>query len=89
MRMLHFTATWAAPTCSPHRAEVVAAACALGLPVVEIDVDDPSTHDLVREYEVANIPAMGLEIRGVRAGQVVGALPAASIVAAFEPLLKA
>jgi hypothetical protein len=74
--LIHFTATWAEEICGPHRAEVVAAAEALGTRVREVDVDaDPA---LVRAYRVLNVPAVSA-VDDISNAPVVGAHSASGL----------
>jgi hypothetical protein len=79
--LLHFTASWAEPICAENRREVARAASELGLTVREVDIDrDP---DLVRSYNILNVPAVAItgDIRSV----ILGARLAGELVRLLRP----
>lgn len=79
--LIHFVADWAEAVCGPHRAEVDAAAARLSASVRRCDVD--IDWDTVREYRVANIPAVAIE--GSPGTLVTGAFRADDLVLRLSP----
>jgi thioredoxin-like negative regulator of GroEL len=82
--LLHFVAKWSAPICEPHREEVAEAARSLGAEVVEVDVDtDP---EIVRTYDVLNVPAVAVE--GSPQSLVVGAHPSTVLIERLRAFVR-
>jgi thioredoxin-like negative regulator of GroEL len=51
------------------------------------DVDDPTLHDVCRECEVVNVPALACFVRGRRVETVIGARSAQELRARFSRLV--
>jgi thioredoxin-like negative regulator of GroEL len=82
--LLHFVAKWSAPICEPHRQEVEEAARSLGAEVVQVDVDDDP--NMVRAYDVLNVPAIAVE--GAPERLIVGAFPSSALAERLRPFVR-
>ena len=81
--ILHFVAEWSGPT-RPQRLEVAEAASALGLEVIEVDIDQDQETPM--RFGVQSVPTVALLSDGNDLlNIVVGSTPAGELVAQFLP----
>lgn len=83
--LVDFWATWCRPCCMMGPV-VDSLADEFGdrAVITKINVDDPGVSDICARFGITNIPNMKLFLNGVEVGNIVGAVPKATLKSAIE-----